>query len=307
MAEENTTDAPLSAEKTPEAENPWAALGFRPGMILRSFGMRRSGNHAIINWLTRNPPAEGVVFLNNCGARRSPFTSCSSIEVNGEYRKLKRRATLPSITGDVADGGLLVISYEDVMPSARDSERALSAEMPKGAEISDLIFFRHFMNWAASMLRKLQANKDYGFATRMRIMSVAVEKYRDSLELVLKAAERDIVPVCYDTWLKSDPYRSGVLKALGLPQKDNTLGKVQPYGGGSSFQKRAKTSEDLNTLDRWTQMISLPDYQMLLLLASQDQPLMELMQKTMPQDASMVQDFVAQARFPFDVKVGGNT
>ena len=49
-----------------EQPKEWARLGFTPGQALRIFGMRRSGNHAIANWLQRNSATGRAVFLNNC-------------------------------------------------------------------------------------------------------------------------------------------------------------------------------------------------------------------------------------------------
>ena len=34
----------------------WQQLGIIPGVALRLFGMRRSGNHAIVGWMQRNAP-----------------------------------------------------------------------------------------------------------------------------------------------------------------------------------------------------------------------------------------------------------
>ncbi len=289
------------------APNPdWAELGFVPGKVFRCFGMRRAGNHAMINWMLRNAPP-GHVFLNNCTPRRSPYRTCATIEVNGERRTRRRRRAVSSITGDVQDGGLLMISYEDHMPPALDARPDVTTDMPRDAVTQDILLYRRFINWSASLMRKLQSNENFDFSDRMRVATIALSKFRTGLAQILAPTEHNILPVSYDSWLRSDSYRKGVLRMLDLPLLDDTLGEVQPYGGGSSFQKDATSAEELGTSERWAEMIGMADYQLILLMVSQDPTFMDLLERAMPHDAATVCEFVSQARFPFDVKVGDGT
>ncbi|SEP14613.1 hypothetical protein SAMN04490248_12918 [Salinihabitans flavidus] len=286
-----------------EADSGWSELGFAPGLVLRAFGMRRAGNHAMLNWLTRNAPG-GAVFLNNCTLRKSPFDSYASLEVNGERRSLRRRAPLSSVTAQAGDGAMLVISYEDHMPGPADAGRALTLGIDEARVDRELILYRNFMNWSASLLKKLQGNARYGFTSRMRVMINALDKYRQGLELASDPQLSKVLPVCYDSWLASETYRARVLGRLELPLRDNSLGDVQSYGGGSSFQKDAAAPDQLATSERWQLMVPSPDYQVLLLTASQDERLLDLMGELMPEDLAMLREFVRQAQFPFEVYVG---
>ncbi|WP_241525501.1 hypothetical protein [Pseudophaeobacter leonis] len=77
----------------------WQALGFTPGLSLRVFGMRRSGNHAILSWLQRNAPAGGSVFLNNCKPGTDPLQNSRGIELNGAHASQnKARRDMTSVT-----------------------------------------------------------------------------------------------------------------------------------------------------------------------------------------------------------------
>jgi hypothetical protein len=60
-----------------------------------------------------------------------------------------------------------------------------------------------------------------------------------------------------------------------LPQRDLSRGKVQRYGGGSSFQTKTTDVEKLNTVDRDAAMAGDPEYQLLLWTAAHDLPFME--------------------------------
>ncbi|GAA6209563.1 hypothetical protein NBRC116601_28560 [Cognatishimia sp. WU-CL00825] len=277
-------------------------LGFQPGEVLRTFGMRRSGNHAIINWLLRN--AEGnSTFLNNCTIGKAATQSWRAVEVNAKRMPIKRGTPISDVTAGVGDGALLVVSYEDFLPDPDEGGEGLTTDVPMDLIKRDIVLYRHFMNWSASLLRKIQANEDQDTLVCLRIMMVALDKYRELLELVSNSANNDFLPINYDRWVARPRYRARILQELGLPHKDNSLGSVQPYGGGSSFQKGVKLADKLATDERWREMVNDPAYQLVLLAASQDRELVELMQKLMPADADMLVAYLDQAQFPYHVEV----
>lgn len=279
------------------------ALGFQPGVTLRTYGMRRSGNHAIINWLLRNA-AGGSVFLNNCTVGRPARRTWRSIELNGKRVSVTKGEPITPVTSVAGEGALVVVSYEDFSPDPDDMAAGLTADLPDSDVTHEVLFYRNFMNWAASLLRKIQANDDLDTLVCLRIMMVALDKYRDMLELITRAKPLGLVPVNYDRWIARPVYRETILETLGLPCKDNSLGVVQPYGGGSSFQKDATRAEELNAAYRWREMANDPSFQIVLLAASQDADLVKLMQKLMPKDAGLLANYVEQAQFPYIVQVG---
>ena len=279
------------------------ALGFQPGVTLRTFGMRRSGNHAIINWLLRNAE-NGSIFLNNCSVGRPARRTWRSIELNGERVSVAKGEPIGPVTSAAGDGALVIVSYEDFSPDPDDMSADVTADLSASDVTHEVLFYRNFMNWAASLLRKIQANDELDTLVCLRIMMVALDKYRDMLELITQAKPLGLVPVNYDRWLARPVYREKVLKTLGLPCKDNTLGVVQRYGGGSSFQKDAVRAEDLNSGDRWREMANDASCQIVLLAASQDEGLVNLMKKLMPNDAELLANYVDQAQFPYIVQVG---
>ncbi|SHH30654.1 hypothetical protein [Cognatishimia maritima] len=280
------------------------ALGFKPGVTLRTFGMRRSGNHAIINWLQRNS-ATGSAFLNNCAVGRPARRTWRSIEINGERVGIVKGDPLATVTGGLNDGAMVIVSYEDFSPDPDEMAGGLTADLEDDAVSYELLIYRNFMNWAASLLRKLQANEDQETLDCLRIMMVSLAKYRDMLELVLNAKPLGLVPVNYDRWVTREPYRESLLNALGLPCRDNSLGDVQPYGGGSSFQKDVTDAQHLEADNRWPEMANDAIFQIVLLAASQDHELLELMRKLMPRDAELLTNYLEQAEFPYLVQAGG--
>lgn len=276
-----------------------AKLGFQPGRVIRLFGMRRSGNHAVVNWLARNA-ASPLVFLNNCIAGKCPADTARALEVNG-IRMPLGEAPLATLCEDVPDGAVLLVSYEDVMPDLDDLSGGLTPGLEANVALSDIVLFRNFLNWTASLLRKLKNNDTLDVLDRTRIMAIALNTYRDGLELISHGDSR-IQGLRYDRWVSRPRHRSRLLQTLGFDEIDNELGLVQPYGGGSSFQKDTKAADDLSPLTRWREMVNDPEYQILLLTAGQDPELMDLLERLMPQDAAFLKDYLDQARFPYVVQ-----
>lgn len=265
-----------------------AKLGFAPGMILRACGMRRSGNHAIADWLRRNSPTGTSVFLNNCVAGKRPLSNFRTLELNGTQIAAKpAMKDLAGSVGSAGDGALLLFTYEDQVPGR--GGRALSGPFDESLLDHDLIFYRSFLNWSASLLKKLQANPGFTATRRAAIVLRAFTTYGALLDRL----DGQATGICYDDWLTSEPYRAGILSRLGLPLRDNTLGSVQPYGGGSSFQKDAATPADLAATSRWKQMAADPEYRAILQIAAQDTDLTARLTRTFPQDAEMLAEMTA--------------
>jgi len=284
---------PRKASDSP-AMTAWPDLGIAPGKVLRVFGMRRSGNHAIINWLGRNAPGGRSVFFNNCTPGRKPFQTFRAVEVNGRRRPGSAGDDPAGFARRAGDGAAVILSYEDAMPNER-RKRPVSVGLDEAAIDAEVIVCRGFLNWAASLLRKVQGNPAYGAPRRVAIVLRAVELYSLMLDLVIAEAELGLVVIRYDDWMASAAYRAGVLRRLGFERRDDTLGAVQPYGNGSSFQKEAARAEDLRPEDRRQQMATDPEYRIVLWLAAQDEALRDKLSKVFPGDAAALDRLAGDA------------
>lgn len=239
--------------------------------------MRRSGNHAIIDWIMRNAPeaATGGVFFNNCKFGKNPQNAYGSLDIYDPAHQVMPHKDIPNAKRIEQAGKtpMVVVSYEDRMPQSAGQPQKASHGMAQGQFSQQIIIYRSFLNWSASLLAKIKKNAGFGATDRMRIMTLAFATYVQGLDRI--AVGKGITAICYDTWMTSEAYRASVLEKLGLPQRDLSRGKVQRYGGGSSFQKKATDVEDLNTVDRDAAMADDPEYQLLLWIAAHDLPFME--------------------------------
>lgn len=260
-------------------------VAFAPAQVLRVYGMRRSGNHALIDWILRNAPGGNGLFLNNCKPGRDPLQTVRGVSV---YQGGQDVAT-DGLTAKLAAAGpapFTVVSYEDRMPPARRSPLYDAPE-------TCVIIYRSFLNWSASLLRKLQGNKGYGSLDRARVMMNALGTYQTMLDRVQDA---DVVPLLYDDWMGSDAYRAEALKRMGLPGRDLSRGALQRYGGGSSFQGKGAAVSSLETDKRSAQMADDLEYQLVLWTAARDLGFMERLAEVFPEDAERLSTLLDTAR-----------
>lgn len=280
---------------TQQAHSAWKPLGIVPGVALRLFGMRRSGNHAIVGWMQRNAPGGRSVFLNNCKPGQDPFRSFRGIEVNGTHApQHKAMRNMAPVTGEAGDGALLVMSYEDTSPAEFTGERQVSGGFDESALSRNVLIYRSFLNWAASLLKKMQGNPSYSLVRRNAILLRAMDTYTRLLGMVEMAKDLAVTCISYDRWCRDEAYRADLLGELGLEAQDNSLGTVQRYGGGSSFQKDAMGAEDLQTDQRWRQMAEDAEYQSVLHLAARDEALTDRLSRLFPTDAALLAGVAAQ-------------
>ncbi|MFS4582075.1 hypothetical protein [Phaeobacter sp. C3_T13_0] len=286
MAVEQSCSMPLVAASTGETGY-WTDLHWQPDVALRLFGMRRSGNHAIANWLQRNAPTGQALFFNNCKPKRAPLTHHQGIERNGLRLSRQNGRDLAALGASIGRGGLLLLSYEDVVPSDYTLDRPVSGDLDETFISGDILLIRGFLNWSASLTKKLQGNPDFSVSHRSAIVLRAIDSYRRMLDLAGQAGDLALTVIDYDIWVREAKYRADCLDDLGLPCVDNTLGEVQSYGGGSSFDgAQAGTDFDLATDQRWRQMDQNSEYQAILHLAARDEALIEVLTHHYPVDAT---------------------
>lgn len=260
-------------------------VALAPAQVLRVYGMRRSGNHALIDWMLRNAPGGNGLFLNNCRPGRNPLQTTRGISVYANGVELAADG-LGAKLAAAGPAPFTVVSYEDSMP---DTGLKPLYDAPETC----VIIFRSFLHWSASLLRKIQGNPGYGPLERNRVMMNALRTYQTMLDRV---QDKDIVPVLYDDWMGREDYRAAALERIGLPGRDLSRGAVQRYGGGSSFQGKAADVATLATDTRSAEMADDLEYQLLLWTAARDLGFMERLADVFPQDAERLSKLLETAQ-----------
>ena len=235
--------------------------------------MRRSGNHAVIDWLRRNIPGE-TVFLNDCGAG-DPFRTYALMETpRGDRHGPGFRETRWFAQFDEhRHARSHIVSYEDTVPG--------EVGTPAGwdAPFRTLVVRRSFANWLASFY-ELVARRKAGTAW-------GVGDWREirpyfAVYAALLEAPRDAL-VEFDRWLDDAAYRAALLERLGLAAVDNCTGRPSAYGGGSSFPDAGARAADLTA--RWRRLSGEPGFEALLAEAAADAALISALRRACPAEA----------------------
>ncbi|MDT0681747.1 hypothetical protein RM543_03540 [Roseicyclus sp. F158] len=253
-----------------------ARPGARKPPLLAMFGMRRSGNHAIADWLRRNVPGE-CVFLNDC-APGDPFETYALMETpRGDRHGPSFRTTrwFPQFP-DGRNARAHLVSYEDRLPGTATPEGW-------GRPATEIVVHRSFLNWLASFLKLVRVRKA-GTAQGARGMGPlrrAVSQY-----VALLTACEGRVSLSLDRWRQDADYRARRLDALRLPMLDNEVGTQARYGGGSSFSPghAAPGASDLSS--RWRIAATDPIFRTIAGAAGRSPGLLDVLNRHYPEDVA---------------------
>ena len=255
------------------AEAPAAAA--RVPVLIRVFGMRRSGNHAVIDWLRRNIPGE-TVFLNDC-APGDPYDGFQMLESpRGDLHGPSFRHTrwYPQFERG-RERFSHIVSYEDRVPGSE----------PLGwrAPWRTVVVHRAPLGWLASYYA-LAVHRQGGTAWGVRHPR-EIEPMLWRYAALLRAAA-DAVGVGLERWAEDASHRAGRLAALGLAPIDDAVGAQAEYGGGSSFApgRAAPTARDL--AGRWRAFADDAAFERLARRAAQDDAFMRALDPLYADDAA---------------------
>jgi hypothetical protein len=245
-----------------------------PGPVLiRVHGMRRSGNHAVIDWLRRNLPGEAV-FLNDC-APGDPYASFAELRSpRGDRHGPSFRDTrwYPQFEAG-RERFHHIVSYEDRPPCPEPEGWAEPWRM--------VVVHRGFLGWLASywtLVMERQRGTRWGVREPAEIVPM-LWRYA-----ALLRAEG--VAVGLERWAGDPAHRRAVLAALDLPVLDDDTGPQAAYGGGSSFAPGDAAPDPEALAGRWRALAHEPRFEGLARLAARDDAFMDALRPLYPEDAA---------------------
>ncbi len=256
----------------------------------RVFGIRRTGQHAIINWILRNSGRKASVFLNSCTMGRSPVRTCGQSELNGSQSG-KAHGLHKSLSAylDHYPRPFLLISYEAGYKSGEVSPNFETAGFDH-----EVLITRSFVNWLPSFIRLMwqihqPANGEVLDISNGIIFEIS--RYKAHLQAAI-ASEATVI--CFDKWATLPEYRMSMLKNMGLNPVDNTLGKVQFYGRGSSFSGQSLPADELTLTRRWETMSDDSYAKLFLQLAQADDEFMQALALLYPDNPQIIAGLLAE-------------
>lgn len=231
-------------------------------------GMRRSGNHAVLNWIRAQQPGE-VCLLNNVAAGTNPYRYKSDNLLRYHPEHYKQAAIYrQQANGSLIKRDCLIYSYEDwslaqiVQPRF---ERNRDLYIGKSSKRFDLLVLRDPFNLFASRLKQnFVATKTKKLPMVKMWLEYAREFVGESRHL-----KRRRLCVNYNRWFGDLDYRRALAAQLEIPFSDAGLETISAFGGGSSFDgvgdrnELAKSASSLDVTNRWRQFADDPTFQRL--------------------------------------------
>lgn len=196
------------------------------------YGMKRSGHHAIINWISNH--YNSFIHYNNCFIENNSIFVANKNEVtkNGDYPY-----------------ELKILSFEDrpvFEESSFDNIKKLNLNCK-----NILILRDAYNNYASRFVRKISpVNKQWN----------KIWKNYDDVDIWINYANEFIgktnylnsIKINYNKWFSCENYRKELSNNFGN-FTDRGLLDVLNFGGGSSFDNISfdKNAQKMNVLNRW--------------------------------------------------------
>jgi len=220
-------------------------------------GMRRSGNHPVINWIVSQAadPAHALFFNDLVEGRE--------LSEDGRLKDRLATAPLPSIRGRyrLSDEvrrthDLVVCSWEQKLPDAPRLPANVIAEDHRRT-----LLLRDPFNTLASQARMGRWPTD-AVPPKLADWVALWKDYAREFIRIRDAGGQGEVAVSYNRWLTDTGYRDTLATALGLPDRsDVALPQIPAQGGGSSFDGQAAGPEhvaDDRHFKRWEAYKDVP-------------------------------------------------
>ncbi len=202
---------------------------------MRIAALRRSGSHAVIQWLLCQLPGSGC-FLDNCAPGADPYATCylpDSVGVGVDLARERERGPSPK--------GFLLHNYEgkDLAAVFSDAaEAAHDAWVGTSARRFDLLVLRDPWNNLASLLRWARGEVH---PISLAAVTAAAGRFRQQAREFLgetRLLRHDPVFVSFNRWVAEPAYREALAARLGIPFTDAGIDRVARWGPtawGDSF------------------------------------------------------------------------
>ena len=224
---------------------------------LRLYAIRRSGHHAIINWLFEQLSGS-VVVANNISFTGHNSTK-SYIKCIEEFKNktLKPNGNSNLIAKNFSgDIDFLISNIEDEKLEFSFKKNDFHKQIGIGTGlIKNIIVLRDAYNCIASRIRK-DFKINYNTSHSDKWVSYAKEFVRETNNLP------NAIRINYNKWYTSQEYRRRLSGILEIPFSDSGLQKVPSYGGGSSFDgvHFNNQSQNMKVLQRYKFMIGNSEF-----------------------------------------------
>jgi hypothetical protein len=249
----------LAASDLPWLRYSWLLPGYTNESEMRVFALRRSGHHAIINWIRFQVKGRHC-FLNDCEPNSNPFLTCrrgSSI-VASPFVEHSRLFWHKEALGKLSKKGVLIYNYEDkhfddILTDYFEENRC--KWLGKSQREFNIIILRDPFNLFASKLRWVYGKK---YTPSLDDFARTVQYWKDYAREFVGETNHltNKITINYNKWFVDKDYRKNLSHKLYLPFTDKGLHIVAKWGPttwGDTFDgtKYDGNAAQMKVLERW--------------------------------------------------------
>jgi hypothetical protein len=229
---------------------------------IRVFGMKRSGNSAVLSFLWNH--FKKVVHIDNTNLTLYPYHAINRKIIRGDFWRKVR---------DIGDSGECLINIIEHMPVTDmkvclhphyfyNKQRDVAAfEFDKDCfakEVFNILIVRSFHNHLASMvrlgqrsnwMRKEASELFYGTDVFMEFADLWLQYAREALGVTEFLPDK--IVVLYDSLVSSKEYREDISRSLGLVHDDSGMDFVSRAKSSFDGFKYRYAAREMKVLDRW--------------------------------------------------------
>jgi hypothetical protein len=195
------------------------------------FGMKRSGHHAIIEWLMKRIPYK--VTFKNCIAQFKPIPN-----------------DFDQIANKNSDSLIRIANYED-------PDLSEYSQHSRDVNVQRILVLRDPYNLMASR-KNVDSSAIHMKGERYVSLTESIYLWKQHAKEALSPKYIYPYTILFNQWFSDSSYRFQICKDLGLMLNDNPLKNVPTYGGGSSFDGCSfmGKAQEMNVLNRFQKYIN---------------------------------------------------
>ena len=220
------------------------------------FGMKRSGNHGIINWLRGQNP---FIFCNNIIPIAPMLVHKQPFPKPCEFNPWLNQRRDNQVKGDdwscLGNHQLKSIADHDVLVSIEDQDILSFPFVINDEPFQTLLVLRDPVNMLASRIKRA-ASLDHPAYPKTtgpmmdRVVATWKSHAREYLGLTQHLPNK--TNIYFNAWFSSAKYREHISHQLSLEFNDSGFTRVSKEGGGSSFEGTSKSgaNQKMEVLNR---------------------------------------------------------
>lgn len=242
-------------------------------------GLKRSGNHAVINWIQAH---DEFYFFNNIIPIAAILKGEKKIPKPENFNHWCQRKLLPKHLPFASLALQVITRKRSLIASLEDHPLDIKPFISTPSNLKNILIIRDPYNLFSSRIRKasLVTNPAYSKTSGValdRAVSLWKAHAREYVGETNIMANK--VGVYFNHWFSSKTYRKQISDQLGFPHTDRGYENVSNFGGGSSFDS-TKFNGETSKMDILNRQNKLNEHENTLLTKiTADNELIDLYQK----------------------------